>query len=199
MLKAADWNSPVLSIQQFLMNSLPFLPPFFFKHSLWTAHHSISLHKTLSFSPCRFLSILPTTKQTFPAQQLSIPHKAQQHIFLLSQPTSFFHLSLFLAASACWLPAGSRTFHTGLLWLGQLFTLIHHSRFAIIFFPLLPISIPLFSLWPLIVDASHLPCLSIVFPPCFPWKPLITPACPPWITPLSLVTALQAAFTSRDL
>lgn len=128
------------------------------------------LQKALSISPYRFPSILSTTKQTFPAEWFSIPHKAE-HIFLLSQPTSFFHLSLFLTASACWFSASSWTFHTSWLWLAQLFILIYYPRIAITFFPLLSVSAPLPSAWPLNAVVSRIPNLSTILSLCFPSLP----------------------------
>lgn len=203
-------DSTVLNVQQFLNEITAF--KLCYKLSLRKALHTVSLQKAVSISPYRFLSILCTTKQISPAERFSVPHNAQ-HILLLSQPTSFFHLSIFLTASAGWFPASSWTFHTIWLWLAQLFILIYYPRIAITFFPLLSVSAPLSSAWPLNAVVSHLPnqsnvfCLS-VFSLCLLWKPLITPPCPPCFTSfpflslsllLSPVAALQAGFTSRDL
>lgn len=150
----------------------------------------------LSLSPCRSLSILSTIKGTFPAERFSIPHKGQ-HIFLLSWPTSFFHLSFFLIFSACWFPASSWTFHTDWLWLAQLFILKYYPRTAITFFPLLSVSASLSSAWPLNSLVSHLPSLSTIFslsvlPLCLLWKPLITALRPPCFTsfPFSFLPSL---------
>lgn len=92
-------------------------------------------------------------------------------------------------------------FHTIWLWLAQLFILIYYPRIAITFFPLLSVSVPLSSTWPLNAVVSHLPsvstifCLS-VFSLCLLWKPLITPLRPSCFTSFPFSFPLPVSLSS---